>query len=72
MDGLSEHDIVNDPIVDVSKRENVLGMMMALAYLYDSGALVQNRHELQAQLEMSQFAVQITSVVSDHVAVFKN
>lgn len=38
MDGLSEHDIVNDPKVGVSKRENVLGMMMALAYLYDSGA----------------------------------
>ena len=70
--GLAEHNIINDPVARVSKRENVLGMMIALAYIYDAGAGAQSRHELQAQSEMSQFAVQITSAVSDRAAIIKS
>lgn len=72
IEGLADHNIVQDPVAGVSKRENVLGMMIALAYIYDAGAAGQSRHELQAQSEMSQFAVQITSAVSDRASVIKN
>ncbi len=72
IDGLDDHDIVNDRIARVSKREPVLGMMLALAHLYEAGASAQSRHELQAQSEMSQFAVQITAAASDRAALIKH
>ena len=72
IEGLADHEVVNDPIARVSKREPVLGMLMALAHIYEAGTASQSRHELQAQTEMSQFAVQITTAASDRAAVIKS
>lgn len=71
IDGLSAHNTIQDPVKGISKREPVLGMMLALSSIYEAGTAAQNRHELQAQSEMTQFAVQITSAVSDRTAVIK-
>ena len=71
IDGLSAHNTIQDPVKGISKREPVLGMMLALANIYEAGTSAQARHELQAQSELTQFAVQITAAVSDRAAVIK-
>ena len=72
IDGLIEHNTINDPAKGVSHREPVMGMLLALANLYESGAGAQSRLELQAQTELSQFAVSITSAISDRAAVIRS
>ena len=72
IDGMIEHNTIQDPVKGVSHREPVIGMLMALANIYEAGAGAQSRWELQAQTELSQYAVQITTAISDRAAVIRS
>ena len=71
IDALDRCDAVNDRVNRVAKLENVLGMLLALSTIYDSGSSHQSRMELQGQTEDTQYAVQITSAINDRAAGIK-
>ncbi len=65
VDGLTATSLVNDVERGVSRREPLLGVMLASAYLYLPGTEAQARHELQNQSEETQFSTALANEISD-------
>ena len=68
IDGLIETKLINDVERGTSRREPLIGMLLAASKIYCAGAEGQARFELQAQDEHTQFGVQLTDAISDRAA----
>ena len=65
IDSCEEAQLINDYETQSSRREVVLGIMLASAKMLESSAAAQARHELQSQTEHSQFGVEVANRISD-------
>ena len=72
VDGLTATSLINDVERGVSRREPLLGMMLASAYIYSNGTEAQARHELQTQTEDSQFGALLANEISDRAASIRH
>ena len=72
IDFLEDSNLVNDHQLGVSINGNPLGFMRALSVIVENSAEMQSRHELQAQDQHTQFAVQIMDGITDSVQAIKD
>ena len=65
IDSCIETSLINDHEAKTSKRDVLLGILMAASRMMEQSTSGQARHELQAQNEQSQFGMQLADSISD-------
>ena len=65
IDSCEEAQLINNYETQTSRREVILGILLASAKMLESSTAAQARHELQAQTEHSQFGVEVANRISD-------
>ncbi len=65
IDSCEEASLINDYETGTSRRDVVLGIMLASAKMLESSAAAQARHELQAMTSESQFGAEAANRISD-------